>query len=237
MIEALIDLEAGVADEKKLGGACHVRITEEQNGKAVAVTEKSISVKDFLDALGKVYFKNKNVFQAPVGPFPDHTFMYCSGTRMDKILFYEPGKKRLFIQGDKPYMVHMPNVLFGMVYTGGKTYRVVTLYAWIFQGELTENTRLYEYPFGHVYSDGRVCTGNVIQGGSLHELAEAAKDVFFNAPNRGHAFRAETLFATDEFRSMSLEEVLKRAGKSPIPFSNFMPSKFKAGDVFGRIQN
>lgn len=237
MIEAKIDLDAETLDPTKVGGSCRVRVTEEQEGRTVAITEKEIPLKDFLSALEKAYSVNaRNVYQKPVGPFPEHTFMYCQGSHRDKILFYEPGKKRLFIQGEKAYMIYMPNVLFGLTFGEfQKQYKAFDLYAWIYEGDLTPQTRLYEYPFGHVYSGGSVCTGNSIVGKDLREIVDAAKDVFFNAPNRGHAYRPESLFATDEFRSMALTQVLRRAGKAPIPFSNFVPTKYRAGDVFDRI--
>lgn len=92
------------------------------------------------------------------GFLPYGTLATWVSEKSRKALFFVPAGKRPLRIKDKLVFIPFPSVLFLLSTTG-------EVHMWSLQEQtaeqVNEGSKLYSWPFGHVYDDGRLCTGSV----------------------------------------------------------------------------
>ncbi len=147
-----------------------IRVHAEYGTKAIT---KTLEISDFCELLmSKTY--QKKIGNLTSGILPEGTFYYEKGDAGFKVGIYVPGGvhtlnfKHEFLEVPFPASVMLFSERNGLL-----AWRATTCKS---QNELTPKTKLYHWPFGHVYDDGHVCVGNVK---TVVESEEKIPDVIY----------------------------------------------------------
>lgn len=147
-------------------------------GNSSQKVSKTLTLDDYINLLADTR-KVSVTINTSSGYLPYGTIATREGTN-GAILYYVKPHKGLLSYKDKLYRVAYPATIFLFSKTGS-TY-VYAVKESSFE-KVTTSTKLYQWPFGHVYTSGSVCTGSVVlKMGHFSDAPELAEK-FFNAEN------------------------------------------------------
>jgi len=142
------------------------------------VQYKNVHLKDIVEELVKA---NK----IGTGLLP-HNTLFFQGTGVKySVGIKAPGRIKRFIYRDKSYNIPLPDCLF--IINVDNTYiQNSYLYSTI---SFNSSSRLYHFPFGNVYDDGRICWGyNQLPRITDKQQLDGVVITFFDSPYNGDLY-------------------------------------------------
>ncbi len=130
---------------------CEMKVLH--NGNEIT---KTISLDEYINLLSEnVKIKLPEVSS---GFLPCGTLATWVSEKSRKALFFVPAEKQPLRVKDKLVFIPWPSILF-LLSSTGETHMWAMKETELMQ--VNENSKLYKWPFGHVYNDGSLCTGSV----------------------------------------------------------------------------
>ena len=188
---------------------------------------KHISYQDFVELLTESYKHDgavNRIGTLPIG-FIDGGYEKITSTY--EAIMHLPAQERPMKYFDKVYIVPFPDLVFYLKAQKGNvtTSKVFALES----GDTTENAKLYRYPYGNVYDDGRICWGsnrNTIP--RVHCLKDFEKVVtlFFGAETNNDLFQSPKYEKDGVLVDVSQTELIQLVeGKEKFPVEFLNPCR------------
>lgn len=158
--------------------------------------QKSISFIKFKEALESA---GKISSITPIGKLPKGYYNGGIGDSSNtfRVLIFMPPEERGILLFEKEYVVPMPGIVFAFEVNKGRINRSACFA--VADEQLTDNSKLFHYPFGNVYSDGKICWGtNALPKINSMELIERAVMLFFASGTNNDLWRPIGRYKTQE---------------------------------------
>jgi hypothetical protein len=152
------------------------------------VIDKIMTIED-LGTLFKYGLREEKVAFYNIPSVP--TNFYRGGISRDSDTFWVsltvPARRHQYICDltGEIFNLPYPSLLFVLLVKKGRADGHVFCYT---DNEVTEQTKLYHYPYGHVSSDGHICMGSCSANIPSIERSNDYVDSFFNGRDAGHYY-------------------------------------------------
>lgn len=190
------------------------RCTLEENG---SVETRTIGIDDFVNLIRGSVIIRQEAIKINLGHMPKGYINGTVSTNGDfEVLIKAEEKIRCMRHYDNAFLIPFPKLLF-LIRKGGRS---LSGYVWaITDDDITEGTLLYNYPFGNVSTDGRICFGNILHSFKNIEdmqISDADKlvDAFFDASTNDDYWDAKKK-APNFKRQLDLLKDIDRKDKYP----------------------
>ncbi len=195
------------------------------------VVEKKVDMETFRTIInGSIKDETKYVL---VPSLPQHVykaFISAEG-EMDGfkvLLYYEPQKGPLSYMG-KLFRIPFPALLFFLQVGKNGQLKEKKVYALkeMRKENVTDNSELYFYPYSNVYSDGRICMGNILS--NFHTITDALsfKDQFIEGRSNGD------LYSNRNTLKLKMGELIEKVEKEDrFPVELLEQANLKVRDLF-----
>lgn len=204
-----MELTAKIRDEVE-----YVDVTVKEDE---SITRKKLDLSDFLMMLNESHEGAKYI---PIGRVP---YGYVTGAIAKGNTFWctlaLPAQKRNIIYYGEMHTIAFPAMLFHFKVQGGKL-NESKCFA-LKEDTLTEKTKLYAYPFGNVYEDGKICWGTCSIP-KCEKMADVERylELFFSAGTNDDLYRG--IVAKEYMNQRALLEFLK--GEEQFPVEKLLPA-------------
>ncbi len=193
--------------------------------KEKEIIQKKILFKNFVKLLensSEISEKSITIGKLPYG--------YYNGSICEdgfKVIVSIPSKVFLFQYYEDAYVIPFPRLVFYFSYQDGK---MITAKCFAAKDEvLMDQSKLYHYPFGNVYSDGKICFGgnSIPKCFSLSEIDEVIK-IFYGTPSNNDLWC--TKYCKDKYTGLRvlIEEL---SGKEFFPEETLLECHKTVGDL------
>lgn len=188
---------------------------------------KNISYQDFVELLTESRMNDDKVNRIGSLPFGFIDGGYESVTSTFEAILHLPAQERPMKYFEEVYIVPFPDLVF---YLKAQKGRVTTSKVFaLASGDTSEKAKLYRYPYGNVYEDGKICWGgNSNSIPSVHCLKDFEKVVtlFFGATTNNDLYKSPIYEKDGVQVNMSQTELLKlMQGKDIYPAEFLNPSR------------
>lgn len=209
--------------DTKFPQAVHVHCEDDDN---IAVL-KNISYQDFVELLTESRTSDCKVNRIGTLPVGFIDGGYETITSSYEAIIHLPAGTRPMRYFDEVYIVPFPDLVFYMKAQKGKitSSKVFALES----GDTSEKAKLYRYPYGNVYDDGRICWGsNASTLPKIHCLKDFEKVVtlFFGAETNNDLYQSPKIEKDGVLVNMPQTELVKLLqGKENYPVEFLNPSR------------
>lgn len=188
---------------------------------------KNISYQDFVELLSESRVSDGNMKRIGALPIGFVDGGYESVTSTYEAIMHLPAEVRPMKYYDKVYLIPFPDLVF---YLKAHKGNVTTSKVFAMQdGDVTEKSPLFRYPFGNVYADGRICWGrNFDSIPKVHCLKDFEKAVtlFFGATTNNDLYKSPKIEKEGVLVDMNQTEFIQLLeGKDVFPVEFLNPSQ------------
>ncbi len=155
-------------------------VTVSDNG---VVMEKRLTIEDYLDLLKSNIVLQKSWLSLKRIPDTMYHLRVCAEEpdTYEAVLVYKATKRQFFFC-ERQFILPFPALIAKIVVKEEKR-RDVYLYA-LDRDKITDDSPLYNYPFGNVSADGKCCYGNIVANKTpIHEVEKILDDFLLGETN------------------------------------------------------
>ena len=193
---------------------------------------KNISYHSFLELLQKSTVEDENV-TVRMGTLPEGWYDggYNDVTGTYEAIIHVPAAEQPFNYYEKSYILPFPDLVF---YLKAQKGRITASKVFALADPIKKGDRLYRYPYGNVYEDGRICWG---KNKKLPEITcfkdfEKVIQLFFAAETNNDLYKSPNFSRNSEKVELSQSELIQfLTGKTEFPVEILNPS------IKGTVEN